>query len=226
MKKTLKAVVAIAVNISVVCVANAQVKSISSESFSQVGQDEAYWVAEVTCSSGPAQIIQRKTDGDKWCSKAAPGKCNDSKQAAAKMVCSSVLSPASSAENKAEKDSALAADAAKAEADAEANEAAALAKKEAALAKKEAALAKKEAEAKAQAAKAEKEAKAKAQAAAQRRKAEQKRAQELARAERNRKAQIEEQLIKIEQEKLELRGEELELQKRAVEIKALLSKKN
>jgi len=203
MKKIARIAMVVAMNFVVSSAVIAQVESISPESFAQYGQDNAFWVAEVTCSGeSNKRLIQRKTDGNEWCGKDVVGNCAENKDDVARKVCSPTYSAAM---------------------------ASAIDEQKAAQEAEKAALVAKAAEAKA--AKLEAQRKEKALAAKRRQAAEAKaRAEEkkkaLAAAPIKKKISIEQQLIKIEQEKLELRGEELKLKRRAVEIKALLSQQS
>jgi len=67
--------------------AMSQVSNISSDNLVQYGKDEAYWVANVTCSDEGKRTIQRKTDGNEWCGKSVEGFCETTKENAAKKVC-------------------------------------------------------------------------------------------------------------------------------------------
>lgn len=65
-----------------------QVSNISSDNLVQYGKDQAFWVADVTCTDESTRVIQRKTDGNEWCGKAIEGFCDTTKEAAAKKICS------------------------------------------------------------------------------------------------------------------------------------------
>ena len=194
MKTTTKSILATAIAFTFANSAFAQVANIAPETFAQYGKNEAYFVAEVSCTEGSAtRAIQRKTDGEEWCGKEVAGYCGENKDDAAKKVCSSDYSAAISeleSNEKAEKEAA-AAQARAAQEQARAAEARRLQQQQQ----------------QARAAQAEREKQAAAAAAPLKK-----------------KISIEEQLIKIEQEKLDLRRQELELQRRAVDVQKLLDK--
>ena len=65
----------------------------STEEFKEYAREDAYWVVSVDCENGSeARIIQRKTDGDQWCSKELDGYCYDTKVEAADKVCGNQFS--------------------------------------------------------------------------------------------------------------------------------------
>jgi len=65
----------------------------STEEFKEYAREEAYWVVSVDCENGSeSRIIQRKTDGDQWCSKDLDGYCYDTKVEAADKVCGNQFS--------------------------------------------------------------------------------------------------------------------------------------
>lgn len=67
--------------------AMSQVSNISSDNLVQYGKDQAYWVANVTCSDESKRVIQRKTDSNEWCGKAVEGYCDATKESTAKKIC-------------------------------------------------------------------------------------------------------------------------------------------
>jgi len=75
-------------------VAKSQVSAISSDNLVQYGKEEAYWVADVTCSDDSKRSIQRKTDGNEWCGKAVDGFCDASKEGTAEKICGAQYSSA------------------------------------------------------------------------------------------------------------------------------------
>ena len=197
MNTTIKSIIATVFALTLANNAQAQVASISAETFAQYGKDDAYFVADVECEQGGStRAIQRKTDGNDWCGKDVTGYCGASKDAAAKKVCSTEYSSAISLlEDKTKAEEAAAA--AQARADSERERAAVAERERADQARR---------------------------AQQQRARAEQER--KAAAAPLKKKISIEEQLITIEQEKLDLRRQELELQRRAVEIQKELDNKN
>ena len=68
---------------------------LSTEEFKEYAREEAYWVVSVDCEDGSeSRTIQRKTDGDQWCSKDLDGYCYDTKVVASDKVCGSAFSVA------------------------------------------------------------------------------------------------------------------------------------
>ena len=60
----------------------------STEEFKEYAREDAYWVVSVDCEDGSeSRTIQKKTDGDQWCSKDIDGYCYDTKVVAADRVC-------------------------------------------------------------------------------------------------------------------------------------------
>jgi len=74
--------------------AHAEVSSISSDNLVQYGKEEAYWVADVSCSDGSKRTIQRKTDGNEWCGKDVEGFCDSTKETTATKICGAQYSSA------------------------------------------------------------------------------------------------------------------------------------
>lgn len=175
--------------------AQAEVSSISSDNLVQYGKEQAFWVADVSCSDGSQRTIQRKTDGNEWCGKDVEGFCDSTKEGTATKICGAqytsalaLLETAKQAQNEAVQ-----------------------AEERARRAERERAEQRRLADKRIQEQRAERERQAAAAAAA------------AAAAEPLKKQiSIEEELLKIEQEKLDLRRQELELQRRAVEIQSLL----
>lgn len=67
---------------------NAHAVTLSGEEFKEYAPEEAYWVVSVNCEDGSdSRVIQRKTDGNKWCGKEVDGYCFDTKADAADKVC-------------------------------------------------------------------------------------------------------------------------------------------
>ncbi len=69
-------------------VSAANVLSTSEESFAQYGKEDAYWVVTVNCDDNTAYVVQRKTDGVRWCPKGNNSLCSNDKSVAAKNSCS------------------------------------------------------------------------------------------------------------------------------------------
>lgn len=67
--------------------AHAEVSSISSDNLVQYGKEQAFWVADVSCSDGSKRTIQRKTDGNEWCGKDVEGFCDSTKEKTATKIC-------------------------------------------------------------------------------------------------------------------------------------------
>lgn len=74
--------------------AYAEVSSISSDNLVQYAKEEAYWVADVSCSDGSKRTIQRKTDGNEWCGKDVEGFCDSTKETTATKICGAQYSSA------------------------------------------------------------------------------------------------------------------------------------
>ncbi len=174
-------------------VALSEVESLTTEEFVQYGPEDAYWQFTATCKDGAERIVQRKTDGNNWCSKALEGYCDANRESAAEKVCSEAFVEEYANSEQVRK-----------------------AEQEASRAKAQAEARKREDERRAADQRAA-EQRAR-QAAAQAKAAEE--AEKAKEAENQ--LSIEEQLLKIEQEKLDLRRQELELQKRAIEIEDIL----
>ena len=80
------AAIALATGAFVASVSNAA--TLSAEEFKEYAPEEAYWVVSVNCEDGSdSRVIQRKTDGNKWCGKDIDGFCFDTKDQAAESVC-------------------------------------------------------------------------------------------------------------------------------------------
>lgn len=81
--------VALSAFVTLAASASAVSASYSPEQFTEYGPEMAYWVVKVKCDNIDEQrVIQRKTDGDNWCSKDLSSSCSATKSAMVKKVCS------------------------------------------------------------------------------------------------------------------------------------------
>jgi hypothetical protein len=87
MKTVFKPAIFFASTILFSSMAISQVSNISNDNLVQYGKDDAYWVADVTCSGDSKRVIQRKTDGNEWCGKAVDGFCDGTKESLAVKIC-------------------------------------------------------------------------------------------------------------------------------------------